>query len=116
MIDFATTQEDAALIEQTVDRAFDMFRRSGVEIDPVSLEMDLTACHLNGCPLRLEDLLAAPASSFVHDVRGISLHLNRETGALTDHFLPRYAEPQIDPALAPYMDPTGERIDPSLLA
>jgi hypothetical protein len=54
--------------------------------------MDITACHLNGCPLRLGELLGADDANFAHDVFGIRRHLNRETGKLEDCFCPRYAE------------------------
>jgi hypothetical protein len=55
------------------------------------LGMDLTATHANGCPLRLEELLAAPPADFAHDVFGIREHIDRDTGTLRDCFLPRYA-------------------------
>ena len=63
-------------------------------VDPftvMEIDMDLTAVHANGCPLRLDALLAADASSFAHDVLGIRKHLDRSTGQLGDCFVPRYA-------------------------
>ncbi len=53
--------------------------------------MDLVACHANGCPLDFERLSDADDFNIAHDVFGIRRHLDRETGQLTDHFLPRYA-------------------------
>lgn len=53
--------------------------------------MDLTATHLNGCPLDLDALLAMDDSNFLHDVAGIRRHLDRRTGQLTGEFRPRCA-------------------------
>jgi len=60
----------------------------------MDLRMDLTACHLNGCPLQLDDLLGAEDSDFAHDVFGIVCNLNRKTGRLENCFVPRYAQSQ----------------------
>jgi hypothetical protein len=54
--------------------------------------MDVTACHANGNPLRLFDLAAAPEFDFVHDVFGIYRHIDRETGKLSDCFVPRFTD------------------------
>ena len=56
--------------------------------------MDLTACHANGNPLRLAELLAADDGNFAHDIFGINRHLNRQTGELMDCFSPRYSRPE----------------------
>lgn len=53
--------------------------------------MDITACHANGCPLKLRELLAAEDFNFAHDVFGIRRHLNRETAQLGDYFMLRFA-------------------------
>ena len=60
----------------------------------MEVSMDLTACHLNGCSLDLDGLLAAENADFIHDVAGIMRHINRQTGELEDCFLPRYAAVQ----------------------
>lgn len=57
----------------------------------VAVEMDVIAVHANGCPLDLQKLLDADDFNFAHDVDGIYWHLDRTTGRLTDHFLPRCA-------------------------
>ncbi len=62
----------------------------GVEIDRIALAMDLTAVHANDTPLDLVRLLEAEAFSFMRDVRGISQHINRNTGKLMGHFVPRH--------------------------
>lgn len=59
------------------------------EYDVLEARMDLTACHLNGCPLDLAKLLAADDFNLAHDMFGINRHLDRRTGKLTGHFLPR---------------------------
>lgn len=63
-------------------------------ISPLSVEMDILATHLNGCPLRLSDLYNADDANFGHDVFGIIKNLDRDTGKLKNSFHPRYAKKQ----------------------
>ena len=56
--------------------------------------MDLTACHLNGCPLDLPKLMNARDSDFGHDVLGIRRYINRTTGQLEEQFVLRCALPE----------------------
>ena len=94
-LNFDTTPQDTDLILAIVRRADAMGRQHGVHWgDRLSLSMDLSAVHLNGCPLRLAALAAAPDFDFAHDVAGIVRHLDRRTGKLRDHFLPRFAAPE----------------------
>jgi len=58
----------------------------------MTINMDITACHLNGNPLDLTALLNADSFDFAHDVLGIRRHINRKTGKLENCFLPRYSE------------------------
>jgi hypothetical protein len=60
--------------------------------DYVQAEMDVIACHLNGCPLDLEGLFHADDWEFNHDMRGIRRHMDRATGELGECFVPRFAE------------------------
>ncbi len=87
-IDWTVTREEAEAIR-------DISRRAIVEhpntFRMLTLTMDLTACHCNGCPLRLIELSDAKDGDFIHDVGGISRHINRDTGELGDCFVPRYA-------------------------
>ena len=53
--------------------------------------MDIDACHSNGCPLKLQELLETNDVNFAHDVFGIRRHIDRTTGKLQNCFLPRYA-------------------------
>lgn len=84
---FDAKRRDTALIDRIVERA----AASGLlGSDRLSLEMDLTATHLNGCPLDLGALLGADEFNFAHDVCGIQRHIDRNTGKLTRCFLPRF--------------------------
>ena len=89
-VSFDVTTEESRLIAEIVDRAL-----GATDYDrQVSAQMDLTACHANGCPLDLQRLLDADDFNLAHDVYGISRHIDRETGTLTGCFLPRFALPQ----------------------
>ena len=103
------SDDEAALISDIADRAVAIYQRRGAKIDRLDLEMSLTAVHLNGCPLRLEDLLEASDFSFMHDIAGISRHIDKRTGELTANFLPRYAAPQEDPEAAADLMPADLR-------
>lgn len=87
-INWDATKADSALIKHIVMRAID----GGYirPIDDTDVRMSLTACHLNGCPLKLAELLKADDFNFVHDVIGINRHVSRDTGKLLNHFLPRF--------------------------
>lgn len=85
---FNATREDSFLIAAIACRASHFAR------DPISTEMDITATHCNGCPLRLKDLLEADDSNFMHDVMGIAHNINRISGEIENHFLPRFHEKQ----------------------
>ena len=92
MIDFGTlktTRRDVRLISRIATRAQGLHLG---DIDRLSLVMDLEATHAVCCPLRLNDLLNATDSDFVHDIVGIHSHLDRDTGELSGCFVPRYAD------------------------
>lgn len=91
MITFDVSREDVGRIELVVARAQLIAHRVGFKRDRLGLMMDVTACHANGCPLRLAEMLEAPDLDFWHDIIGIVNHLDRETGKLTDCFVPRFA-------------------------
>lgn len=80
---------DTLTIAKIVRRALDddLIARNEME----ELELDLTALHLNGTPLKLKELLAADAFNFTHDILGIRRHIDRRTAVLTNFFLPRYS-------------------------
>ncbi len=57
----------------------------------INLVMDLTAADgVNGNrPIDWDRLLAADDFNFMHDIGGISRHIDRSTGRIGGHFLPR---------------------------
>lgn len=90
MINWNTTKEDAALIAKIVLHVEAACKEYGVRFGKrLNAEMDLTACHLNGCPLDLKKLSEAPDPDLLHDAIGITQHINRDTGKLMDCFSPR---------------------------
>lgn len=101
-VNFKASDEDYTLIDGIVGRAVMMAERNGQALpnDRLQLTMDLCACHLNGCPLKLAELLQADDFNFAHDVWGIRRHMNRTTGKLADCFLPRFADLKEDCAVA----------------
>ncbi len=90
MIKFNTTPKEAELIEKIVDRFVD--ESSNPVKNTLVIEMDITACHCNGCLLDLEGLLNADDFTFFHDVMGIRTHINRRTGKIEREFRPRTAK------------------------
>jgi len=91
-IKFDATAKDAIVIRRIAERAV---QELGVHKVAghwhAEYAMSVSACHLNGCPLRLDDLLAADAFNFTHDVLGICRHIDRSTGQMMNQFRPRFA-------------------------
>lgn len=85
-LNWKLSKADSAHVESIMRR----LESVGIKTDG-ALRMDVTACHLNGCPLDLAALAEAPLDDFFHDLAGIARHLDRSTGQLGDCFLPRYA-------------------------
>lgn len=79
-------------VDRIVERAVLLFREAGMPRDRNDIEMDLAAVH-HHTPLRLEELAVAEEWEFVHDIAGITRHLNRRTGELENAFLPRFTRP-----------------------
>lgn len=79
------------LAEKIADRALALAGAQGVAISKSDMVMDIVATHVNGCSLRLDELLRANEFEFTHDVFGIRRHLDRRTGKLGDCFTPRFA-------------------------
>ena len=92
-VSFSVCRSDAQLISEIADRAFTLCKKHNIRsITRLDIEMDVTAVHANGCPLRLVDLLEADGFNFTHDIFGINRHLDRETGKLDGRFFPRFHE------------------------
>lgn len=89
---FDASKTEFVIIERIARRAVTMAQGYGVRYGMSDAMMDLIACHLNGCPLRLETLEQSDNGTFGHDVFGIRRHIDRRTGALRDCFLPRTAD------------------------
>lgn len=89
-VSFDVSDADRRLIRNIIDRTAAKAKEFGAPINKMTMIMDLTATHANGCPLRLADLLAADDFNLFHDVFGISRHINRNTGKLENCFLPRF--------------------------
>lgn len=89
-MNFTASCTEFELIHRIVLRAEKM-QPTGMQQSRMDWHMDITACHANGCPLRLLELAEADDANFAHDVFGIRRHIDRRTGKLGDCFLPRYA-------------------------
>ncbi len=79
---FSATKEEYRKIMAIVKRATHV-------TDKLTLDMDITATHCNGCALDLDKLLNLPKFDFYHDVYGIMQNIDRNTGKLQNCFLPR---------------------------
>lgn len=85
---FKATKDDYLLIDAIVARAV----ADGViqKRHSMNVNMDLNACHSNGCPMDFKALFGSDPGNFAHDVCGITRHIDRRTGQLQDCFLPRF--------------------------
>lgn len=92
-VSFDVSDADAALISTIVDRIEAIVEAQDGVLDRLSTQMDLTACHANGCPLDLVKLATADNFNLAHAVFGIARHLDRKTGKLRDRFDPRCSMP-----------------------
>lgn len=91
-INLHASKEDSRKIIDIMLRAASLMNFEVRGVDRLTVSMDLTACHANGCPLDLDGMLSCSASDLIHDVAGISAHIDRQTGQLRDCFMPRYAK------------------------
>lgn len=58
----------------------------------IVVAVNITKAHLNGCRLRLQDLLEAPDRAFAETIEGIMTCLDPATGQLKDGYVPAYAD------------------------
>lgn len=86
-VNFEASREDTKTINKIAVRAEKLLGKK--QIDTM---MDITACHLNGKELRLNDLLESDDFNFTHDILGIACHINTNTGNLSNHFRPRFSK------------------------
>jgi len=99
-ISFRVSPADRRLIDKIIRRSHALYEQHADKDAPafnrLSATMDIVACHANGCALDLRRLLEADTVNFLHDVTGITLNMDRKTGQLLNHFLPRCAVPQVE--------------------
>lgn len=86
-LSFSCAKADHEIIRKIADRVLEITEQT----DRMHIIMNITACHANGCPLRLQDLLESDEFNFLHDINGIDNCIDRDTGKLTGYFLPRFA-------------------------
>lgn len=90
-VNFDASRSEVDLMVKIAER-FERLVPAHARQKRLDLLMDLEACHCNGAPLDLVALHeAASDGDLVHDVAGISRHIDRDTGKLGGCFLPRYA-------------------------
>lgn len=90
-VSFDIDIRDAKLVTKIVTRAKKLLkaRNPGSKIDTLCMRMDLIATHANGTPLDFKKFLEFDEFNFLHDLNGIAVHIDRSTGKLKHHFLPR---------------------------
>jgi len=91
MLKWSETKQEHDLGVAIAKRAVAMAQDLAIEYDQMTAIMDIDACHSNGNPLRLQELLDADRANFAHDVFGIRANIDRITGKLNNCFLPRYS-------------------------
>lgn len=79
-------------IKKIVSRAVELYESVGQSHSELEIRMDIMACHLNGTPLNLNRLFEFDDFNFAHDIFGIAKHINRRTGKIERHFVPRCAK------------------------
>lgn len=93
MINWSKDKTEMEIEANIARRAVIMAKKYGIlDYPQMTALMDIDACHNNGCPLKLDELLKADDANFAHDVFGIRESIDRKTGKLTGCFLPRYAK------------------------
>ena len=88
-INWNITKKDLEIVNKIVRRIHQLHPH---RFDHMSIQMDITACHCNGNPLKLAELLEADTFNFNHDIFGINEHVCRETGKLLNCFVPRFTK------------------------
>lgn len=77
-------KKDYELIHKIARRATNKF---GTRFIDTALDLECVNCDLD-----LQGLLEANDFNFLHDIAGISRHLDRDTGELKNCFRPRYTQ------------------------
>jgi hypothetical protein len=86
-----TKAQENETISRIADRAIRVAEMQGVHhYRKLDLVISISKAHEER-PIDLAGLLAADIGDFGHDVFGIDKYMSRETGKMTDCFVPRYA-------------------------
>jgi hypothetical protein len=91
-VKFSSSRAEMEIIIRIAHRARTLYIKNN---EPLHYAiMDISACHENGCRLKLQELLHAGEGDFFHDVAEIRRHIDRKTGKLDGEFWPRFAATQ----------------------
>jgi hypothetical protein len=86
-------KSDSEIISKIVDRIRSSLKNNlnndYLNSNLLDIEMDIIAAHIKN-PLNLKALLEADKFNFYHDIAGINVHIDRESGEMKDHFVPRF--------------------------
>lgn len=109
VLNWNTTRQEHEAIMRLIERIVRLARAHGIDYIQRDAMMDITACHANGCPLELEKMAATQEddADVLHDLLGIRRHIDRNTGALRDCFVPRYAQANHMPRVE-WREPSGD--------
>jgi len=89
---------DTRLIVRIADRAYNRIETLSIpRYTRASCARDLTMLHCWSCPLDLHGLLRAPDLSFLHDILGIRINLDRRLRMLRNNFEPHFRKPERPP-------------------
>lgn len=91
VVNFDCSETDRQLIAQIADRFMELCTKYKTHHNRKDTIIDLTACHCNGCRLNLVAMFNGDDFNLLHDVCGITSHIDMATGELEGGFLPRYA-------------------------
>jgi hypothetical protein len=87
-----TTREERVVIRAIAKRAIEQIQALVVKgFCRIDIQNDLTLCHCNGTPLRLEALHTANDIDFAREILGLHCHLDRRRGQLVG-YEPRFAQ------------------------
>jgi len=90
-INWNASGKETDIIVKIAKRTFKIIEENALDEYPhMDIVMDITAVHMNGNKLDLQRFLDSDNRNFTHDVFGIRNNLDRTTGLLENHFLPRF--------------------------
>ncbi len=87
-IKLTLSQDELHVVTKIGIRAQQVAKELGINYELADALVDITACHLNGCALDLDQLLHADNFYFNRDVFGIAKNISLYTGKLRGGFMP----------------------------